>query len=65
MFARPGITLALMMLLPGCVCTAPAQEMINNASVTGQVVDPTGAVIPHATITALQSATNETSHDDG
>ncbi len=48
------------MLLPGYVRMAPAQEMISSASVTGQVVDPTGAVIPHATVTALQSATNET-----
>lgn len=39
---------------------AYAQESLTNASVTGRVLDPTGAAIPHATVTALQSATNQT-----
>ena len=39
---------------------AIAQETISNAIVTGRVLDPSGASIPHATVTALQSATNET-----
>jgi hypothetical protein len=37
-----------------------AQESLNNASVTGRVLDSTGAVVPHVTVTALQSATNQT-----
>lgn len=59
MFARAGIALALM-LFPGYICTAVGQTTLNNASVTGRVLDPTGAVIPHATVAALQSSTNET-----
>ena len=48
------------MLPLGYVRTAAPQETISNASVTGRVLDPTGAAIPHATVIALQSATNET-----
>ena len=59
MFARPGIILALLMLLLGYARVASAQQMVSNASVTGQVVDPTGAVLPHVTVTAVHSATNE------
>ncbi len=37
-----------------------AQETLTSASITGRVVDPSGAVVPQATVSALQSATNET-----
>lgn len=43
-----------------CVCMVRAQETISSASVTGRVLDPTGAAILHATVTALESATNQT-----
>jgi hypothetical protein len=59
MFARAGIAFALM-LLPGYIGRAAAQTTLNNASVTGRVLDPTGAAIPHATVAALQSSTNGT-----
>jgi hypothetical protein len=36
-----------------------AQETLTNASVTGRVFDPSGAVVVHATITAIQVATNQ------
>jgi hypothetical protein len=36
-----------------------AQETLTNASVTGRVVDPSGAVVAGATITAIQIATNQ------
>ncbi len=36
-----------------------AQETLTNASVTGRVVDSSGAVVAHATITAIQLATNQ------
>jgi hypothetical protein len=36
-----------------------AQESVTNASITGRVLDPTGAVIPHVTVTALHSSTNQ------
>ncbi len=37
-----------------------AQETINNASLAGRVTDSSGSVIPGATVTALQTATNST-----
>jgi Carboxypeptidase regulatory-like domain/TonB dependent receptor len=36
-----------------------AQETLTAASVTGRVLDPSGAAVPHASISALQSATHE------
>jgi hypothetical protein len=36
-----------------------AQETLTAASVTGRVLDPSGAALPHASISALQSATHE------
>jgi hypothetical protein len=36
-----------------------AQETLTNASVTGRVIDPSGAVVAHTTITAIQVATNQ------
>ncbi len=40
-------------------CCALAQEGLTTASVTGRVLDPTGAAIPHVTVNALQLATNQ------
>lgn len=37
-----------------------SQESLINASVTGRVLDPSGAVVPHVTVTALQPSTNQT-----
>jgi hypothetical protein len=36
-----------------------AQESITTSSVTGRVLDPTGAAIPNSTVTALDLATNQ------
>src|ERR1700712_3697717 len=36
------------------------QATMTNASVTGRVTDPSGAVMPHAAIKALAIATNQT-----
>ncbi len=36
-----------------------AQETLTHASVTGRVVDPTGAVVAHSAVTALSMATNQ------
>ena len=36
-----------------------AQETLTKASVSGRVLDPSGAVVPKTTITALQLATNQ------
>ncbi len=57
---RPRIAFALMTSFLFFAARAIAQETISNAIVTGRVLDPSGASIPHATVTALQSATNET-----
>ncbi|MCU1248788.1 MAG: hypothetical protein JWQ49_1817 [Edaphobacter sp.] len=36
-----------------------AQQTLTNASLTGRVLDPSGAVVPRTTITAVQLATNQ------
>jgi len=40
------------------LATASAQQTVNNASLSGRVVDPSGAVIADAQVTATQTATN-------
>ncbi|MEI9978596.1 MAG: TonB-dependent receptor [Edaphobacter sp.] len=40
--------------------TMRAQETLTNASVTGRVLDPTGSVVPHTTVNAVATATNQT-----
>ena len=56
---RPCVLLALTPL--SLVATAVhAQETLNNASVTGRVLDPTGAAVPRISVTALEPATNQT-----
>ncbi len=37
-----------------------AQESLIHASVTGRVLDPSGAIVPHATVEATELATNQT-----
>ena len=56
---RPWALLALMPLYLAA-SAVHAQETLNNASVTGRVVDPTGAAVPQITVTALEPATNQT-----
>src|SRR5262249_34562022 len=36
-----------------------AQQSLTSASVAGRLLDPSGAVVPNATVTALQLATNQ------
>ena len=53
-----------LVLLALCAIAPPialAQETISNASVSGRVTDPSGAVVQGARITARQTATNLTS----
>ena len=55
---RPCVLLAL---TPLCLVTTTmhAQETLNNASITGRVLDPTGASVPRISVTALEPATNQ------
>jgi hypothetical protein len=39
--------------------TVQAQETLTNASITGRVLDPSGALVAHASIEALATATNQ------
>ncbi len=48
---------AVTSLFPACAATA--QETLTTASISGRVTDATGAVVPNATVTAVQPATNQ------
>jgi hypothetical protein len=64
-FIRPTAFAALSLLSVAtvvCLSTtkaAHAQESLIHASVTGRVLDPTGAALAHVFVTALQAATNQ------
>ncbi|MGA9673434.1 MAG: TonB-dependent receptor [Terracidiphilus sp.] len=61
--------LALFAWLIAAFVTIGAQAQLTTASLSGNVIDPSGAVIPHAKITLTQTDTNfvriATSKDDG
>src|SRR5438874_10829153 len=48
----------VVLCLSACVRFAGAQETINSASVSGRVIDPQGAVVPGALVSARQIQTN-------
>lgn len=52
-FALAGAVFAVLSL------RADAQETVTHASITGRVLDPSGALIPHASISATQEATGQ------
>src|SRR5580698_7993344 len=54
----PLFALTLFLILPALL---RAQESITHASVTGRVLDPSGAVVSHSAVTATELATNQTS----
>lgn len=52
--------LLLAFLLASSIRCLRAQETLTNASVTGRVLDPSGAAVPRTAVTALEIATNQT-----
>lgn len=57
---RNQIKLLALLLAFGCFCLQPSRvraQGITTGSITGTVVDPQGAVVPGATITATETAT--------
>ncbi|HEX8187771.1 MAG TPA: carboxypeptidase-like regulatory domain-containing protein, partial [Pyrinomonadaceae bacterium] len=52
----PRVTVCLLLLCACLTLNTPAQ--VNNASVTGLVTDTTGAVVPSASVTLRNKATN-------
>ncbi len=48
----------VILFLFACVPLLQAQQTINNASLSGRVTDPTGAVVQHALVIAKQVTTN-------
>jgi Carboxypeptidase regulatory-like domain/TonB dependent receptor len=57
-FARTTALLAstLLSIAPSAIL---AQQTLTNASITGRILDPTGALMPHASVSALALATNQ------
>ena len=54
----PLIQLLVVLGLCGAPASAPAQETVNYASVSGRVTDPQGAVVAGAQVSARQTETN-------
>src|SRR5580698_5492233 len=54
----PLFALTLLLILPTLL---RAQESVTHASVTGRVLDPSGAVVSYSTVSATELATNQTS----
>jgi hypothetical protein len=50
--------LAIIVFLFAALTIANAQQTVNNASLSGRVVDPSGAVIANAQVTTTETATN-------
>src|SRR5579862_8300292 len=57
--ARHQGRVLLLVCLISCLSTALLGQM-NTGDITGNITDPSGALIPRATVTALQVATQQT-----
>src|ERR1700686_322758 len=60
--------LAVLFLLAGCFLSTPAYTQVRYGSVVGTVSDPTGAVVPNATVTLTSKDTGvarESKSDEG
>ena len=58
MTPRTFMAIAVAAYLAAVPAAAVAQETVNYASVSGRVIDPQGAVVPGAVVTARQTDTN-------
>jgi hypothetical protein len=54
-----GLLAASCILFVATAMPVRAQESLTHASVTGRVLDPSGAAVPHVAVTAIQPATNQ------
>jgi hypothetical protein len=67
-FSSPLRSILAIAALVSCFTLAHSQG-ITTGKLDGTVADPTGAIIPRATVTAVMAATNSklvtTSHEDG
>lgn len=57
--ARTGLYLCAALLLSLLPHLLRAQQTLTNGSITGRVLDSTGAVLPRTVVTALQPSTNQ------
>lgn len=69
MISRPSFRAVATALLVVCFASAPAASQVLYGSLIGNVRDPTGAAVPGATVTIINSATNQsrqaTTNDTG
>ncbi len=56
---RPTLLAVLVALLLAFGLSASAQQTVTTASLSGEVLDPTGSLIPHVLVTATQLSTNQ------
>ena len=56
--SRVGRKIAFSLCLLLLSLSVPAGSQVQNASLTGSVTDPSGAVVPNARVTAIQTSTN-------
>ena len=61
---KPVRVLGLVCALLACARSSPAQQSVDLASIGGRVVDPSGAVVRGAEVTARHAATNVTAKTD-
>src|SRR4029077_7646132 len=59
-FVESGLVLSILVILITLGATSPASAQNLYGSIVGTVTDPTGAVVPDATVKATQTETNET-----
>ena len=61
---KPVRVLGLVCAVLACAHSSPAQQSVDLASISGRVVDASGAVVRGAEVTARHAATNVTAKTD-